>query len=932
MFLKSIELLGFKSFAERTRIDFQSGITTILGPNGCGKSNIVDAIKWVIGEQSSKMLRAENMKEIIFNGTENRKQLNVAEVTLTLFNKNDILPIKVPEVSIKRRLYRSGESEYFINNNPVRLKDVKELFFDTGVGKSAYSVMEQGKIDQILSNKPEERRYVFEEAAGITKYKLRSREAERKLEKTDENLRQIDSILGEVRKNYNTLKKQAEKTKEYREIREKLFDLEKDIQLLRLKDFFNKRDSKDNDLKANSEKKDKVQLQIDGINASMEQGIDLVNSMESNLIEKQKKLYKLDLEKNNRDSQLKILKERIEELNRKIRDDENRENITMQKIENLNNELLNTKESQEEIVKSIKEIENNISGFKNDIDLFSKNIVKNEETIHENEKTIENIERTIESLRNELRGVTDDIVTELDKQLKDLGYSYKERMNIEKEISEILDILKIQLHGKSDLIKDIISFGNKENTSNIILDIKEKLLDSAERLDKLIELFSQYKKATPSFLDEFLAPDGIITKKRDIDTKINEAYVNITTRKKENESSRNEIKNFNLKINEYRKTLEGLRVNRARIQTKKTSLEEAEKRISREISEQEHLLKKNALEIKETKEKINDINLSVKRNQEELHKITLEEEELKKNLSGLEDDITKKNKNLIETEKKLKVSMDKLYQLQEKVEKIHVDLVEIKTNIKNIYDNFSEKHSRELTEYESRMFSIKIPIPELRNELSRYKTKLSQLGHLNLMAPEAYEEVKERYEFLTSQINDLTSAKENLSKITKEIKSESTEIFLDTYIKIKKNFNIMFRRLFGGGRATIKLNEPDNVLESGIEILAQPPGKKSDNIALLSGGERALTGVSLLFATYLVKPSPFCILDEIDAPLDDSNVGRFINLLKEFTNKSQFLIISHNKRTLSNSDTLLGVTMEDTGVSKIVAVKIKNEDRDERAS
>ncbi len=324
MFLKSIELLGFKSFAERTRIDFQSGITTILGPNGCGKSNIVDAIKWVIGEQSSKMLRAENMKEIIFNGTENRKQLNVAEVTLTLFNKNDILPIKVPEVSIKRRLYRSGESEYFINNNPVRLKDVKELFFDTGVGKSAYSVMEQGKIDQILSNKPEERRYVFEEAAGITKYKLRSREAERKLEKTDENLRQIDSILGEVRKNYNTLKKQAEKTKEYREIREKLFDLEKDIQLLRLKDFFNKRDSKDNDLKANSEKKDKVQLQIDGINASMEQGIDLVNSMESNLIEKQKKLYKLDLEKNNRDSQLKILKERIEELNRKIRYDENR--------------------------------------------------------------------------------------------------------------------------------------------------------------------------------------------------------------------------------------------------------------------------------------------------------------------------------------------------------------------------------------------------------------------------------------------------------------------------------------------------------------------------------------------------------------------------------------------------------------------------------
>lgn len=932
MFLKSIELLGFKSFAERTRIDFQSGITTILGPNGCGKSNIVDAIKWVIGEQSSKILRAENMKEVIFNGTESRKQLNVAEVTLTLHNTEDILPINMPEVSIKRRLYRSGESEYFINSNPVRLKDVKELFFDTGVGKSAYSVMEQGKIDQILSNKPEERRYVFEEAAGITKYKIRSKEAERKLEKTNENLKQVESVLSEVRKNYTTLKKQAEKTKEYREIKEKLFELERDIQLLRLKDFFNRRDNTDKELEKNIELKNNIQNEIDKINASMEKGIDLVNSMESNLIEKQKVLYKLDLEKNNKDSQLKILKERIEELNRKINDDESRETVIKQKIDNLSNELKNTKIAREDIIKSIEEIENNISGFKKDIEIFSRNIVQNEENIHNNEKTIQELENSIENLRINLRSVTDDIVTELDKQLKDLGYSYKERINIEKEIDEILNTLKIQFHGKSDLVQDIISFGSSKNAEKAINDIKIKLQESTEYLDALATLFNRYRKSTPSFLDDFLAPDGIITKKRDIDNEINKAYENISARKKENENCRIEIKNLNKKINEYRKTLEGLRVNRARIETKKTALEETEKRINNEISEQNNFLNKNTLEIKETRDKLEEININITNNQDELNKLNTREEELKKTLTGLENDISDKNKNLIETEKSLKTNMDKLLKLQAKVEKIHVDSAETKTNIKNIYENFIEKHSRDLTEYESRMFSIKIPISEIRNELSNFKTKLSSLGHLNLMAPEAFEEVKERYEFLTGQIDDLTSAKENLTQITKEIETESTEIFLDTYNKIKKNFNIMFRRLFGGGRATIKLVDPENILESGIEIFAQPPGKKSENISLLSGGERALTGVSLLFATYLVKPSPFCILDEIDAPLDESNIGRFINLLKEFSSKSQFFIISHNKRTLSSSDTLLGVTMEETGVSKIVAVKIKNDEIDDKAS
>ena len=332
MFLKNVEIFGFKSFADRSKIEFTDGVSALLGPNGCGKSNVVDSIKWVLGEQSSKTLSEKKMEDVIFNGTENRKALNVAEVTLTLSNDENNLPIDMPEIAIKRRLYRSGESQYFINNTPVKLRELREVFYDTGIGKSAYSIMEQGKIDQVLSNKPAERRYLFEEAAGITKYKMKGAEAERKLKRTEENMRQVESILNEVKRSHDTLKKQSEKTILYREYRENIFDLELKIQLLKLKGFTEQEQQQEINLKEITKERDQLKQSIDEINDTLEENLDVVNNMENSLIENQKKLYGIEIEKSNINNQNSILTERKAETERYIQSCISREKNISEKI------------------------------------------------------------------------------------------------------------------------------------------------------------------------------------------------------------------------------------------------------------------------------------------------------------------------------------------------------------------------------------------------------------------------------------------------------------------------------------------------------------------------------------------------------------------------------------------------------------------------
>lgn len=920
-----MELFGFKSFADRSKIEFTDGISALLGPNGCGKSNIVDAIKWVLGEQATRSLRADKMEDVIFNGTEGRKPLNVAEVSLTLSNDNDLLPIEVPEVVIKRRLYRSGESEYFINNTPVKLKEIRELFYDTGIGKSAYSIMEQGKIDQVLSNKPEERRLIFEEVAAITKYKMKGQEAERKLERTEENMRQVEGIIGEVKRSHDSLKIQCEKTLRYRKLREESFDVELDIQLLRLKGFLEEKEGKSELLEDRSKKRDLIKKEIDGINESLEKNMDIVNSMESKLIENQKRIYGIGLEKNNFDNQSRMFSERLGEFEAKLASDHAKEKSVREKIEAVYAEIQDKKKTLAEFRIRILEIEKNVSEFEDSIQRADSRIKENAKVILVLEGEIHRLEEEDEVLRNDLRELTDTIVAQLDQRLKESGYSYHEHLRLEREIRQHLDSFKITIAGKSKLLEDVLAFnGEAEDQRQALESALGVLRDSSDRISLFIRLFDDYGKASPSFIDEFLAPEGIITRKREIDEKIASVLQNVRERRDRILELRKENTSLSVKIDEYRVTLEELRMNRVRLKTQASGVEEALSGLEREKVSQERLLGETGEEIFRDKERIEEIT----RKKAELDRKKTElidaEKSIQTELTSLETSISEKNQDLVSKEKKLKSQIDDLAKTQGAVEKLQMELAALNTDIRNLYDNFRERHSRELSEFEPRLYEISTPTKELRDKLNDIREEQKKLGGVNLMAPEEFTEVKERYDFLTNQLDDLKKAKEDLQKITEEIRTESAELFLSTYEKIKKNFHLMFRRLFGGGRAEVRLTDPNAVLESGIEILAQPPGKNLENIALLSGGERSLTAVALLFATYMVKPSPFCLLDEIDAALDESNVGRFVNMLMEFGTTSQFIIITHNKKTVAGAKTLLGVTMEESGVSKIISIRLES--------
>lgn len=925
MFLKSVELFGFKSFADRSFIEFREGISALLGPNGCGKSNVVDAVKWVLGEQSTRSLRADRMEDIIFNGTESRKALNVAEVTLTLANDQGYLPIDMPEIAVKRRLHRSGESEYFINNTPVKLKEVRELFFDTGIGKSAYSIMEQGKIDQILSNRPEERRFIFEEAAGITKYKHRGAEADRKLAKTEENMQQVENILREVKRSYTTLKSQSEKTALYRQLNDSIFELELDLQLLKLKDLLNKQGEKEQLLEKKRQDRDVLRKTIDEINDSLEKNLDHVNDMEAKLIDAQKKLYGLDLETNNLENQKVLLKERIEEIQRQIREGEQREVAVKTRIDDITGQIDERGKQIDEYKQRLTEVDRNIDSFEKSMETAKRRIGENNNEIRRLEKSNESIETDIQRAQHELHQITDDIVAQLDQKLSESGYSSSRRKELEGSVRKALQEIRIFISGKRNLIDDMKkTAGDKDEHSAAVEKVLLSFGDMDVRINELEDLFSRYHDSIPSFIDEFLAPEGIITRKRTIEQSIEEGRKTQRENNEKLEAARKDNTQLTDKIDEYRKTLEELRVNRVQMHTQMKALADVQRELERQIGEQKGILEENRTGIETNRIRITEIRKKIEELDSKKDDVSGRKQILQKELKDLEKNISLHNKDLTEKESSLKKKMEGLAEMQDRLEKLQMEVVSLQTEIRTMYANFFDRHGRELTEFESRMFDIKSDGPDVRQKLQGEKQKLKNLGQVNLMAPEEFVEVKERYDFLNSQLEDLYTAREDLHRITREIKTESTELFLETYEQIKKNFHSLFRRLFGGGRGELKLTDPNNVLESGIEIFAQPPGKSLENIALLSGGERSLTAVALLFATYMVKPSPFCILDEIDAALDEANVGRFINLLMEFGKKSQFVVITHNKKTVAGTSTLLGVTMQESGVSKIIAVRLAN--------
>ncbi|MDR2193542.1 MAG: AAA family ATPase [Treponema sp.] len=944
MFLKSLDIFGFKSFAERTHIEFADGITALLGPNGCGKSNVVDAIKWVLGEQKSTAMRAEKMEDVIFNGTDNRKPLNVAEVTLILANDAKLLPLDMPEVQIRRRLFRSGESEYYINANLVKLKDVRELFWDTGVGKAAYSVMEQGKIDQILSSKPDERRYLFEEAAGITKFKVKGREAEHKRARTEENMRQVEGILGEVKRGYDALKVQAEKTLKYRTLKDEVFHVELDIQLLRLKRFKNERDECNENLRTRTEERDALKTELNAVNKTLEESMDVVNGMEERLVEYQKTIYALAIEKNAKEKEVKLLIEQRNESKTKIAQNEARERHISLKID----ELTGDADEQDALVRDLRrkvcDIEDNIRSFEENIGIASSRIGENEHTAKRAEEEIRSCERTQAGYEKDLEEITDDIVAALDAGLKDAGYSAAGRAARETALEELLARIETSLTGRGALIRDLADCAERaeqggalpspEEIKRLAGSIASALSETAAHIASAHSLFDQYRQSVPSFLDDFLAPEGIITKKRGLDRNIRSCKDSVEQYREKIADARRDNEDLSVKIDEYRATLGDLRINHARMSAQANAGEEKARLIRRELAGQENQRKTARDELFLDRKRFADIEERITDTEQELADIERRGVTLSAEQEALETDIKKRNGDLAGTRDAITKRAADMLAVQTALERIHLQIVQADTEIKNIQDNFRETHSRDLMEFEERIPSIAANPSELRESLAAARNALKNLGAVNLMAVEECAETKERFDFLSNQFADLVKARDDLENIAAEIRAESSALFIAAYNAIKKNFHNMFRRLFGGGRAELRLVDPNHVLESGIEIFAQPPGKKLENISLLSGGEKSMTAVALLFATYILKPSPFCLLDEIDAALDEANVNRFIQTLREFGGASQFIVITHNKKTMVGARTLLGVSMEEAGVTKVISVRLEHgeESGDDRPS
>jgi chromosome segregation protein len=921
VFLKSIELFGFKSFADKTRIEFSSGVSALLGPNGCGKSNVVDALKWVLGEQATRSLRAERMEDVIFNGTEERKALNVADVTLVMENADGHLPLDSTEISVRRRLFRNGESEYYINGTLVRLKDLRELFYDTGIGKSAYSIMEQGKIDQVLSNKPEERRLIFEEAAGITRYRLRGREAERKLERTDENMRQVRSILGEVKRSYESLKKQADKTRAYREIKEEEFSAELDLTLMKLRDNVADRDRRAGQLEKKTAARDKLRATIDEINENLEENLDVVNSMETRLIEHQKRLYGVELERSNRQNQIRIHSERVGELEEKIENDEVRLRALEEKIGVVRNEIVELGVQRDEQRARVADVEKNIEEFEAHIAHSESRVAENQDRAVKLEEDVRSEERRSTELEKELSALTEDIVQRLDEGLAAANYSHATRTEREADIRERLRRVSARLRRILTSVEDQARAGEASSEKAAAATVQGVEKIQAE-IDELSASVDQFIESVPAFLDEFLAPEGIITRKRSLDGDLEGCRARMRSGREEVARLMTENNELSAKIREYRATLEELRVNRAGMRAQLAAMESTIGQRESALGEEQQRLEQQGEELAATRSRLTHTLERIDALKVEIDSLSERETNLQSEQSELEESISTRNQDLVAKERTLKQKMEDLGHTQQQLEKLQMSHAEANAEIRNLYENFRERYSRELAEYEPRMLELGEDTGPLRKRLAELRERERNLGAVNLMAPEEFEEVSQRYEFLDGQLQDLRKAKSDLERVTEEIEEESAALFMETYEAIKKNFHVMFRRLFGGGRAEVKLLDPANVLESGIEIFAQPPGKKLENIALLSGGERSLTAVALLFATYMVRPSPFCLLDEIDAALDESNVGRFTNMLLEFGESSQFIVITHNKKTVAAAGTLLGVTMEDSGISKVISIRV----------
>jgi len=978
MYLKTIKAQGFKSFADKTLIELDNNITGIVGPNGSGKSNVVDAIRWVLGEQSVKSLRGDgNMTDVIFSGSKSRNPSNVASVTLVLDNADHYLPLEYNEVSIKRRVYKDGTNEYFLNGEKVRLKDITNILLDSGIAKESFNIISQGKIEEVLSNRPEERRIIFEEASGVLKYKRRKEEALRKLDKTHNNMNRVNDIINELESQVIPLKEQKDKALEFQKINEELTEIE--VALIT-----NDITNLNYEYQKSKNKIESLEIEIAKISTNNSVG-------EAKILEYKNSINKLDLDIRRYQQELIDLTAKTEQINSRktiilerqkysVEDTKLHDNLVALKEKQLNqtNEYNTTKAKINNIYLEINNLDKKLEVETIELNKIQTEKSKLNDLLANNLRSQNNLNIKIESLKYsidnnnslpisvkkilenpKLRGIHDIIGNLFDVEEKYslaistvLGASvsnivvdseicakeainYLKQNNIGRATFFPLNIIKpkgIDLEtlnairnekGFIGLASDLIKYN--QNYNNIILNQLGNVLvvdniDNANNLARIIN----YRYRIVTLDGELLHVGGSLTGGNSSKSR------NIILEKYELEKLIKELDNIVLNIQNIEEKINEID-NNYRIYEDKIYL------INKEKIEKNVIIDNYNKNLKELEESIKMITIEINGTNSMLsNSLTIEEQNVLKeyyeslnNKNKLENDLNnliKKRDDLknesSDYEMVIKKENSLFNEKSNELKQLEILVNRLDVKLDNLLNNLSETYT--LT-YEDAISKYKLEIEEsiARSKVNSLKRQIKEIGVVNLGAIEEFDRINERYEFLISQRDDLTKAENTLLEIIDEMDKVMEKDFLTTFNVIKENFAITFKELFKGGKADLKLTNPENILETGIDIIASPPGKKLTTISLLSGGEKTFTAISLLFAILKSKPVPFCVLDEVEAALDDVNVdsfGKYVCSLKE---KTQFIIITHKKKTMEYVDNLYGITMQESGVSKLVSVKLE---------
>ena len=1180
MYLKSIEIQGFKSFANKLLFEFHNGITGIVGPNGSGKSNVADAVRWVLGEQRIKQLRGASMQDVIFSGTELRKPQGFAYVAITLDNSDHQLAIDYDQVTVSRRLYRSGESEYMINGSTCRLKDINELFYDTGIGKEGYSIIGQGQIDKILSGKPEDRRELFDEAAGIVKYKRRKSIAQKKLEDEQANLVRVSDILSELEKQVGPLERQSKTAREYLQLKEELkvcdanqFLLDTENTHSQLKEVENRRRLLAGDVEETQKKADDLRKEYDTLEEKL-------TALDEVLTKNRAALSEVAMEKSSREGQINVLREQIHTEEANEEHYKSRKNVISQDLENYGKQLasyvkeredaqiqvkdagerleaaktqLQEKDDQiyqleneieqakSEIIQALNdkadltarqqhyetmleqvnlrrsEVSQKLLRFKSDESVQDEKILQEKAALDQVQEQLEkaqfsaeeaeegmnaalkevqrlnkNLNNTqqeyhmahtkLESLRNlaerydgygnsirrvmevrdrihGIRGVVADIIS-TEKKYETaietaLGGSIQNIVTDSEETAKrLIEHLKKNKYGRAtflpltsvgknqspfpkpealkepgvlglasslvqadkgyegliryllgrvvvaDTIDHAIAIARKYHYSLRIVTLEGELLNAGgsmtggafkntsnllgrrREIEELETACNGYLKQTDSIQQELSLQEATAAEKKEIAEQLrneiqklalseNTIRINISTLEdKKNEiadSSADLVREHALLEEQVREITEG----RASLKAEEGRLEERNTNSQKQIDEkslllnQEKLLRENCslelskiqLESSALEQQLSFISENENRVIGEIRKLKDEDASLEAGKNDSRKAIEEKEAAIIAIQKEIESSKEDDHQLEEEIQKTALEKEEVSKQQKNLFQT-REDISKRLSDLDKDLFRVQSQaekleehleslaaymwseyemtlnqakelkkeelssLPEIRRQIDALKEQIKSLGNINVNAIEDYREVSERYEFMRAQHEDLVNAQAELEKIIEELDIGMRRQFEEKFREIRAEFDKVFKELFGGGRGALELMEGEDLLEAGIQIIAQPPGKKLQNMMQLSGGEKALTAISLLFAIQNLKPSPFCLLDEIEAALDDSNVDRFANYLHKLTKNTQFIVITHRRGTMMAADRLYGITMQEKGVSTLVSVNL----------